>query len=251
MALTTLTRGEVNEEIAAAHHKDLAIEDDALDVTRFRKNAFAFLEWVHPWWFLHAHSGAIALAANTYAYGVPTGFVRVDRDTVCVYDTTNVNTDKPLTWCDEVAEIDRLLGRGWKRTGHAGGEPTLAAMVGATIMVGPAPSTSWIGSGKALDYWYYKAIDPDYATVRVAAATDAATDTTAINAPPQMLPYISWASQQLGQLQEDNDAWGVLTARFRSEILPELRGFDVAVASYEPVARPRIRRRRAIGRRVY
>lgn len=239
MALTRLTRGEVNEELAAALHKDLEVPDDALDVTRFRKNAFAFLEVVHTWHFLHAHSGQLTLTVSTKELALPANFQRVDRDSICIYGS-DPDADETLTYFDAIAEIDRHLGRGWKRSGHAGGRPQFATLMGDSLWVGPAPNAAAITARPYLDFYYYQGIDPSYTTVRVAEALSAAADDTALNAPTYMLPYISWSAQQLGQLQEDNDAYATLMSRFRSEILPEIRGFDPSTASYEPVARPRL-----------
>uniref|UniRef100_A0A6M3J0H7 Uncharacterized protein n=1 Tax=viral metagenome TaxID=1070528 RepID=A0A6M3J0H7_9ZZZZ len=236
--MNKVTRGQLNEAIAAQAHMDLTFTVHAKRITGYRQQGLALLEGCNPWWFLRAYREQ-SLSALTYGYDLPADFSRIDGDSLGY-------GENQLTFFTEVEEIDRQLGPTWKRSTHAGGTPEFATLFGGQLWLGPKPNAAFVNSYPVLDYYYYTVIDLENSTSDAASATN---DTYELQMPTWMLPFAVRAAGIVSLQARDDPTWRSLLQQFYERDVMEMRAFDPIIKSNEPIHRPlfQMRGRRRLG----
>lgn len=240
----TITRGQLNDAIADQAQVDLDVDGDALAVSRWRMMGLALMENAQDWWFLKTYA-EITLSVSL-TFDLPAGFQKIAGNSLFF------SNNRPVVFVEDPEEIDRNLGPEWKLSSHAGGSVEMATILGSSLYLAFKPNAAFVAANPTLGYYYYKAIDPGTLAQQVAAATDADTDTTALNLPTNLLPYALRAALIYGMQREDDTTLAMQIQEFKNDVV-QMRGLDHAVFDREPIKRPQIRSRGQYrgGRRRY
>ena len=147
------------DPIARRGHKEIGdvTSDDYADALSWAKSACRIAQRLDNW-KCHKDDFAIssattpALTEGVYKYDLRTLLTdirKIDGDSIRVGDV-------PLRWKDEIAEIDRILGPGWKDAAAADSTPQLASHLGHNLILAPKVGATFAAT-KTVAGYYYKA----------------------------------------------------------------------------------------------